>query len=152
MIRRPPRSTRTDTLFPYTTLFRSESYIYTESLPSQAWAWEFLRRNPEYRLAWSEHAEEPLGARVASSGVVLTSQLLDDEARRWGLVSFRGALQRRAGGGCLLVCRVLPVRIVCPCVARGRPTCIRKLLPVRADMPGRRAGRAGWPGDRKSVV
>src|SRR3546814_3782113 len=27
MIRRPPRSTRTDTLFPYTTLFRSEQGI-----------------------------------------------------------------------------------------------------------------------------
>src|SRR3546814_15773775 len=27
MIRRPPRSTRTDTLFPYTTLFRSRSAI-----------------------------------------------------------------------------------------------------------------------------
>src|SRR3546814_2641525 len=27
MIRRPPRSTRTDTLFPYTTLFRSASLI-----------------------------------------------------------------------------------------------------------------------------
>src|SRR3546814_21142498 len=27
MIRRPPRSTRTDTLFPYTTLFRSESVL-----------------------------------------------------------------------------------------------------------------------------
>src|SRR3546814_6820840 len=26
MIRRPPRSTRTDTLFPYTTLFRSRRY------------------------------------------------------------------------------------------------------------------------------
>src|SRR3546814_2325863 len=26
MIRRPPRSTRTDTLFPYTTLFRSEPF------------------------------------------------------------------------------------------------------------------------------
>src|SRR3546814_16920936 len=26
MIRRPPRSTRTDTLFPYTTLFRSTGY------------------------------------------------------------------------------------------------------------------------------
>src|SRR3546814_4796937 len=26
MIRRPPRSTRTDTLFPYTTLFRSHGY------------------------------------------------------------------------------------------------------------------------------
>src|SRR3546814_12412169 len=29
MIRRPPRSTRTDTLFPYTTLFRSFGYGYT---------------------------------------------------------------------------------------------------------------------------
>src|SRR3546814_10766877 len=27
MIRRPPRSTRTDTLFPYTTLFRSIQYV-----------------------------------------------------------------------------------------------------------------------------
>src|SRR3546814_4956502 len=27
MIRRPPRSTRTDTLFPYTTLFRSKRYV-----------------------------------------------------------------------------------------------------------------------------
>src|SRR3546814_783616 len=29
MIRRPPRSTRTDTLFPYTTLFRSTILLYT---------------------------------------------------------------------------------------------------------------------------
>src|SRR3546814_7315802 len=28
MIRRPPRSTRTDTLFPYTTLFRSTPMLY----------------------------------------------------------------------------------------------------------------------------
>src|SRR3546814_8583561 len=27
MIRRPPRSTRTDTLFPYTTLFRSQALV-----------------------------------------------------------------------------------------------------------------------------
>src|SRR3546814_15740897 len=33
MIRRPPRSTRTDTLFPYTTLFRSEATC-TGSAPS----------------------------------------------------------------------------------------------------------------------
>src|SRR3546814_5076491 len=31
MIRRPPRSTRTDTLFPYTTLFRSEPRTRTRS-------------------------------------------------------------------------------------------------------------------------
>src|SRR3546814_8632186 len=28
MIRRPPRSTRTDTLFPYTTLFRSQGQLH----------------------------------------------------------------------------------------------------------------------------
>src|SRR3546814_1759446 len=30
MIRRPPRSTRTDTLFPYTTLFRSRAAFYRQ--------------------------------------------------------------------------------------------------------------------------
>src|SRR3546814_11787040 len=30
MIRRPPRSTRTDTLFPYTTRFRSRSKVMTQ--------------------------------------------------------------------------------------------------------------------------
>src|SRR3546814_12411451 len=30
MIRRPPRSTRTDTLFPYTTLFRSHRHLRVE--------------------------------------------------------------------------------------------------------------------------
>src|SRR3546814_10476729 len=29
MIRRPPRSTRTDTLFPYTTLFRSRTKLFS---------------------------------------------------------------------------------------------------------------------------
>src|SRR3546814_16154937 len=32
MIRRPPRSTRTDTLFPYTTLFRSIRNVYCVSI------------------------------------------------------------------------------------------------------------------------
>src|SRR3546814_11995724 len=31
MIRRPPRSTRTDTLFPYTTLFRSQTISFSTS-------------------------------------------------------------------------------------------------------------------------
>src|SRR3546814_2685168 len=33
MIRRPPRSTRTDTLFPYTTLFRSHDVIVAGDMP-----------------------------------------------------------------------------------------------------------------------
>src|SRR3546814_8906178 len=36
MIRRPPRSTRTDTLFPYTTLFRSCS---CRRLRPRCWGW-----------------------------------------------------------------------------------------------------------------
>src|SRR3546814_3282240 len=36
MIRRPPRSTRTDTLFPYTTLFRSCARLATSSRSSKA--------------------------------------------------------------------------------------------------------------------
>src|SRR3546814_3457080 len=34
MIRRPPRSTRTDTLFPYTTLFRSPGDVATRNAES----------------------------------------------------------------------------------------------------------------------
>src|SRR3546814_11064134 len=39
MIRRPPRSTRTDTLFPYTTLFRS----FNPELPNVSPAFQFNR-------------------------------------------------------------------------------------------------------------
>src|SRR3546814_8858759 len=42
MIRRPPRSTRTDTLFPYTTLFRSMATLhggaYDDVLPGTSFA------------------------------------------------------------------------------------------------------------------
>src|SRR3546814_18303697 len=34
MIRRPPRSTRTDTLFPYTTLFRSDEPQFATASPA----------------------------------------------------------------------------------------------------------------------
>src|SRR3546814_5567268 len=41
MIRRPPRSTRTDTLFPYTTLFRSSLVIFRRSDRQDA-AWRLI--------------------------------------------------------------------------------------------------------------
>src|SRR3546814_19766940 len=46
MIRRPPRSTRTDTLFPYTTLFRSE-LADTDGLPRSFHA-EAIASRSEY--------------------------------------------------------------------------------------------------------
>src|SRR3546814_9921956 len=56
MIRRPPRSTRTDTLFPYTTLFRSR------------------HSGPAHTPRLSDHcsqapAGEPLRAQVARAGL-----------------------------------------------------------------------------------
>src|SRR3546814_11245244 len=47
MIRRPPRSTRTDTLFPYTTLFRSEISIAIARIKiRQRWS-QWIFRNIE---------------------------------------------------------------------------------------------------------
>src|SRR3546814_1016602 len=48
MIRRPPRSTRTDTLFPYTTLFRSCRWRERTALPP----WSTL--SPDYGVAEME--------------------------------------------------------------------------------------------------
>src|SRR3546814_3630737 len=60
MIRRPPRSTRTDTLFPYTTLFRSHSPWFRDgearsTCPSQSTgqAPRCLRTAPIRRLCCS---------------------------------------------------------------------------------------------------
>src|SRR3546814_6331305 len=39
MIRRPPRSTRTETLFPYTTLFRSKDASHIEDQPGQTFSY-----------------------------------------------------------------------------------------------------------------
>src|SRR3546814_14415531 len=50
MIRRPPRSTRTDTLFPYTTLFRSGSRRYVPS-PGERLAEDKLRAGAPFRVA-----------------------------------------------------------------------------------------------------
>src|SRR3546814_10310002 len=44
MIRRPPRSTRTDTLFPYTTLFRSPASRPSRYLPQHPNSHLILRR------------------------------------------------------------------------------------------------------------
>src|SRR3546814_5762611 len=55
MIRRPPRSTRTDTLFPYTTLFRSRARLCARYCrPSRPRAWRAghrIARGPAVRRA-----------------------------------------------------------------------------------------------------
>src|SRR3546814_7133987 len=52
MIRRPPRSTRTDTLLPYTTLFRSfERRIDSTIPPTQPSKWAWISRDSQPSVA-----------------------------------------------------------------------------------------------------
>src|SRR3546814_8350980 len=56
MIRRPPRSTRTDTLFPYTTLFRSTSHRPTRTTRAK------VRRTPVWLICRSSAFIRPPSA------------------------------------------------------------------------------------------
>src|SRR3546814_15763350 len=51
MIRRPPRSTRTDTLFPYTTLFRSVEGIHLRAGPVARGGLRWSDRRDDFRTA-----------------------------------------------------------------------------------------------------
>src|SRR3546814_7913310 len=51
MIRRPPRSTRTDTLFPYTTLFRSTTLVIDTIRPKRAFIIGFAAARHRRKLA-----------------------------------------------------------------------------------------------------
>src|SRR3546814_2332249 len=69
MIRRPPRSTRTDTLYPYTTLFRS--YTYNN-----------IKQNNRNRLLWSDPTVDGLKTgHTQSAGYCLVTTALRDGRR-----------------------------------------------------------------------
>src|SRR3546814_6974916 len=78
MIRRPPRSTRTDTLFPYTTLFRSNIWI-DEARARQRRAKTFALEEE------GENAPDPgdrrIEAAVELSDVARAMARLPDEQR-----------------------------------------------------------------------
>src|SRR3546814_19083036 len=86
MIRRPPRSTRTYTLFPYTTLFRSHqgvavivrihklTYLYVISLLRNC-PWGYLDNNQITRR------EATAAARIAQGDIAARTVTLDGGAR-----------------------------------------------------------------------
>src|SRR3546814_11812053 len=74
MIRRPPRSTRTDTLFPYTTLFRAGLQVGTAELFAQPEA--ALRFQGQHRTG----AFDPRGAGAGDRSVLAHRR----RARRYG--------------------------------------------------------------------
>src|SRR3546814_3569487 len=65
MIRRPPRSTRTDTLFPYTTLFRSEHRARSRAnrRPERETVSGCLRLPPVTSGACAPGAHQPMFSR-----------------------------------------------------------------------------------------
>src|SRR3546814_14529945 len=60
MIRRPPRSTRTDTLFPYTTLFRSQMHIVDSRLREAGWQRVAVELRVRARSRKGAHVGHPL--------------------------------------------------------------------------------------------
>src|SRR3546814_14193885 len=70
MIRRPPRSTRTDTLFPYTTLFRSVADARRRradwTSPSRLARWARVRRSEN---ALAAHAYDGINRLFSSDGM-----------------------------------------------------------------------------------
>src|SRR3546814_11895540 len=91
MIRRPPRSTRTDTLFPYTTLFRSAESV-------RRTIYQLRERHPaadrqflQLRWAWPH--------RHARLGLSLLMMKLLDTLHRWtvGLIGLLLALMGLSG-------------------------------------------------------
>src|SRR3546814_12260245 len=81
MIRRTPRSTRTDTLFPYTTLFRSRSApAISPSVAAQGLMWIMLMHRIASALAMGhrgEDASSASGARTFASPASATQAALD---------------------------------------------------------------------------
>src|SRR3546814_2352246 len=82
MIRRPPRSTRTDTLFPYTTLFRSpdgvdleaQSYAEKDRYTDLVWlagrtAFDRLRRYTDAQAMFDRYAKPFPTAHTRSKGL-----------------------------------------------------------------------------------
>src|SRR3546814_12571263 len=92
MLRRPPRSTRTDTLFPYTTLFRSRRHGHLARMCA-LWEVRELQHQPGAEDADSRGAfldEERSGeehALAAPSGTRL--RFLDDIGHQIGRASCR---------------------------------------------------------------
>src|SRR3546814_11835771 len=125
MIRRPPRSTRTDTLFPYTTLFRSRSLIsfpvlelcslrlpYGFHHPASSRLSDRRRtyRHPRcngHRLHWFIQCLRLLLRRQVGRAVQqkVTFGRCLFSARFWHSVSNRRSEERRVGKECVSTCR-----------------------------------------------
>src|SRR3546814_21017259 len=103
IIRRPPRSTRTDTLFPYTTLFRSKAEVSIGNLNFK-----------QAKAAISGPLSDRLAARIAVSSTSRRGTIYNVTTDRYiqsqDNIGIRGQLlwrseERRVGKECVSTCR-----------------------------------------------
>src|SRR3546814_11695603 len=127
MIRRPPRSTRTDTLFPYTTLFRSDLSVIARARGSD-WLYTYLRSfyRDETRptgwnnvvfdkvamphVLWQLQGEQMLKAEVEAGqhNASATSRLVLDKPGLLSPQEYNALVrseERRVGQECVSTCR-----------------------------------------------
>src|SRR3546814_2586826 len=79
MIRRPPRSTRTDTIFPYTTLFRSFDTLGAYDAFTHAWlqqARRILKPNGTIWVIGSYHNIFRVGAALQDRGFWILNDII----------------------------------------------------------------------------
>src|SRR3546814_12918539 len=96
MIRRPPRSTRTDTLFPYTTLFRSV-HVFCPKVGCAArscWPAPSLRRSRSRRIL-ARHISETMSHSPGKGNIL---QVLRAKKRQTAV------FRRAVSGGRLAAC------------------------------------------------
>src|SRR6202044_535754 len=72
---------------------------YLARLAAPAWAWEFLRRNAEYRRQAAQSVRPPVNAPLRCHRCNLERKEVEVPARRWGLLVFRECQSRRGRGG-----------------------------------------------------
>src|SRR3546814_15057610 len=100
MIRRPPRSTRTDTLFPYTTLFRSIGAKQRAS-GGRCDVASHLPQAPTGGANRRQRADDDLALAVDLHRLGLVRRALEVDDK---LVADRSA-ERRVGKECVSTCR-----------------------------------------------
>src|SRR3546814_12352191 len=105
MIRRPPRSTRTDTLFPYTTLFRS----LVAAKPSCIWGaalcrWTMISAPPRFRPMLVAALLGFVAGTLSLIRVAVPHTLVFDEVHYVPAARTRSE-ERRGGKECVSTCR-----------------------------------------------
>src|SRR3546814_15488633 len=113
MILRPPRSTRTDTLFPYTTLFRSDLNHHANCLPVPSAPLNLLSDPLRFGIAQvalvcsnPDGAHDSSDAQPSACGTPPLLHLVSPAETAAFLVrAFGSSEERRVGKECVSTCR-----------------------------------------------